>query len=748
MENPADCPSSQTSTSSGRLPVACHWFSKPQLAYTLWLLFLYGVMALTACDLSDLEDSVEGLVQSPQFDPIAVSYPPTPRDSAVVDDYYGYTIADNYRWLEQDTAEQVLAWSSDQNKLTKEYLSKVPFYDAVRERLDQLKAYYRRGIPSYHGDHYYFTYNSGDWPRDALARTKGLTDSVTIVLNPNSWEEGTAFELGKYAFSADGRYLVYEQHHKLTGESKLKVVDLEESLALSDELRVRGVSTLRWHRTGFYYTSYPSPDDGRPQLFHRLYYHQLGTPQREDELVFADYRNPERRIMAFPDTNTNSLVLEIRGDGPGNAAYYRPLDSDDPSFVPLIENLDYRFEWAGGSSEHLHFVTDLGADKSRLIKVNKEQPQRSYWETIIPERGDLMGKVWRYADQWIVDYWRDATSHVLLFSTTGQEQRRLHLPEPGTITAFSAGKTSQELFFGFTSYLRPETVYRLDAGSYRSALLYSPHPSFTAEKYTLRQEWVTAYDNTPIPIFILHQKENPLSQPKFTLLVNAQHEQDAQMPHWNATGHYLIPAVLEQGGVVVVANLRGSSGFGRRWQNSGRLTQQQQSLDDLQAVAEYLREQQFVVADRLGVYSTGVGATLVGATLNQRPDLFAATAIEDGWYDLLRYQLFAGAVPKLAQFGSVRDSIQNDHLLSYSPLQNVLPNNFPATLVVASQNSTQGVPLHSRKLAAELQGQQKGAGPILLYTRPSNTQAGADKQVNTGAAILSFLFYQTKTNWE
>lgn len=747
MEYPADCPITAAPTEDGDLPDNQNAARRPIIIYLCGLLSFWGILTLAACNLSDLEESVEGFVKAPQFDAISVSYPTTERDSTIVDHYFGYTIADSYRWLEQDATERVTAWTKAQHALLGSFMSKVPFYEAIDDYLKELSTYYRRGIPSYHGEHYYFTYNPGGWTRDALVRAASLNDSVTIVLNPNTWEVGPSFQLGKYDFSSDGRFLVYEQQHIQTGESSLKVVDLQESLAFDDELLVRGVNTLCWHGDGFYYTTFASPASNRPQLFHRLYYHRLGHPQAEDELIFADQRYPEGRITAYVDTTSNHLILEVKGDGSGNAAYFRPLDSADPSFNPLTEGSDYRFEWAGGTANHLYFLTDRGADKGKLIRISTLQPEAAYWETVIPERGDVIGSVWRLADQWIVDYWRDATSHVLLFSTSGQELRRLHLPEPGTLTGFSQGRNPQELFFGFTSYVRPQTVYRLDAKNYRSALLYSSHPSFSAKDYSMKQEWVTAYDNTPIPIFILYRKGLTLSQPRFTLLLNAQHQQQVQMPQWNASGHHLIPAVLQQGGVVVVANARGSTGFGRRWQNGGRRLQQQQRIDDLQAVAEYLREQDFVEDSRLAVFGSGVGATLVAATLNQRPDLFAAATIENGWYDLLRYHHFLGAVPAQAHFGTVRDSLQNDRLLGCSPLQNVLPNNFPATLLLTSSHSGQGVPLHSRKFAAELQYQQKGTGPILLFGTNAEQSRSNGQQENASAAILSFLFYQTKTHW-
>lgn len=746
MEYPADCSPSSTPPECVRSALSTRTVTPLFRMVPLSYVCLLSLFVLSGCEFSDLEEAVEGLGQTQRFDPIELTYPNTFRDTAVLDDYFGYTISDHYRWLEVDQSQSVVDWSTKQNALTQHYLQQVPFTNSISQRLGQLATYYRRGTPTYHAGYYYFKYNPGDWPQDALARAEQLTDSVTIVLNPNTWAAGPNYELGRYAFSADGRFLTYEQQHPNKEESTLRLVDLLESEALEDEIRVWGLSTLSWYKGGFYYTTFPGPSSGSPQQFHRLFYHQLGARQTQDELVFADHRFPERRITAYPDTLSQSLVLELRGDGPGNAAYFRPLDSEDPSFIPLTENLDYRFEWAGGTSQHLHFVTDLDADKGRLIKVNKTQPEPLYWEDVIAERGDVIGAVWHYANQWIVDYWRDATSHVLLFSEQGRELRRLHLPEPGTITEFSTGKSAQELFFGFTTYLRPETVYRLDADTYRSALLYSPHPNFKAEDYLLRQEWVTAYDDTPLPVFILHRKDLPMTQPQLTLLVNTQNQKQAQLPHWNATGSLLIPAVLEQGGVVVLANLRGSTGFGRSWQRDGRRTLQQQALDDLQAVGEYLREQSYVSPERLAVYGYGVGATLATATLNQRPDLFTAAVAENGWYDLLNYHQFPGSLAYQDQFGTVRDSLECDHVLSYSPLHNAVPNKFPATLLLSSGNSAPAVPLHSRKLAAELQAQQKGQAPILWY---SGSGEDAEAKENTrAAAILAFLVYQTKTTWQ
>ena len=712
-------------------------------------IFLCGIFCLASgCEEASLENLVGGQTEVFSFDTIEVTYPNTLRDGAVADRYFGYPVSDPYRWLESDTSAQVRKWVVAQQNTTTNYIDEVPFRVAIAKRLQELQTYRRAGLPSFHGEHYYYLYNKGSWAEDVLARSIGLKDSITVVLNPNSWDVGTNYRLGHYAFSLDGRYLAYEQQAKNGQHSIIRVVDLEERTSLPDSLQVEGLTTLDWYGDGFFYTTFPKGPPSAPRLFHRLYFHRLGTAQRTDDLVFTDYRDPERRITAYTDTASQCLVLEVRGNGMGNAVYFRSLKSDDPSFTPIEESLDYRFEWAGGTADHLYFVTDYRANQGKLLKVSIEQPAPGFWEEHIPQGEDEMLGSWRMGNHWIVKYLRDATHNVVLYDSLGERVRRMHLPEPGSFTGLSAGKSPSELFFGVSSFFRPETVYRLDLERYRSALVYNAVPDFKGADYQLSLQWISSYDDTNLPILLLHKKSLNLAEPHPTLLIGAGKEGEPLVPNWNPTGHFLIPAALEQGMVVAVANLRGSYGFGRNWRQEGRLRQQQTRLDDLQAVAEYLREQPFVAAERLAVYGAGQGGTLVAATLNQRPDLFSVVIAENGWYDMLRYHQFRGAVPQLPVFGSSLDSLQADHLLSYSPLHNAAPSKFPATLLLSNPYNSSGVPLHSRKLAAELQYQQRGYQPTLLYTKSVDQSMEQTKADSWGVAALSFLFYQTQTVWK
>lgn len=716
------------------------------LKYFLSMLPL--LLLTTACGLDQIEEAV-GLGTEVSFDTIALSYPATATNTDVVDQYFGYTVADPYRWLENGQDERVRTWSAAQQQNTDQYLQQIPFRAAITEELNQLSAFQQYGLPQYQGQFYYLRYNDGSWPKPVLARVQQFTDSVTVVLNPNTWPAGATYELGAFAFSADGRYLVYEQRPVQGEESILRIVDVQDRTRFEDAVQVRGLTSLNWHEQGFYYTTYPEPAAGKPQSFHQLRFHALGTHAGKDELVFADYRNPESRITAFVDTTSHQLVLEVEGQGLGNAAYFRALDSDDPSFTPLVEHQDYRFRFAGGSATDLYFVTDLQADNGRLIKVKIDQPERRYWEDLLAEQQtDVLQEAWYFSGQWMVHYLRDATSFVLLLDENGQETRRVFMPESGTLAGVSRGKHSQELFFSFTSFLRPPTIYRLDLNQYRSALLYAPHPGFKAEDYQMQLKWVRAYDDVSIPVFLLHRKDLVVSEGHFTLLLAAGSDANPLVPAWNPTGQMLVPAILAQGGVVAVANVRGSNGFGRQWRNAGILERAQKRLDDVQAVAEYLREQSYVDPNKLTAYGAGAGATLVMASLNQRPDLFTAVAAESGWYDLLRYHQFPGAAEQYASFGTSQDSLQNDHLLSYSPLHNVVPSKFPATFLLAPKVTEGGVPLHARKLAAAMQAQQVGAAPILLAQDAADEAEVTTNDNTFGADLLSFLFYQTKTTWK
>ncbi|MEM1216155.1 MAG: S9 family peptidase, partial [Bacteroidota bacterium] len=493
------------------------------------------------------------------FDALDFQYPRSLRDSTVVDDFFGRKVADPYRWLEGDTTQAVSRWVDAQQGATEAYLTQIPYRSSIAKRLGQLWDFARFGIPEYHGEYYYLFHNDGQQNQDALYRVRTLKDDLELVLDPNTWSADGTRALGRYQFSPAGDFLAYQVSEGGSDWQQIRVLDLKTGQHLDERLRGVKFSNIAWAGRGFYYSRYPGDDNdlSRSNTFHQLYYHRLGTPQSEDQLVYADRAHPQRNVYAQTDSAGHWLVLSATESTSGNALYFRDLRDADPSFVPVVDNFDHDYVFVGKNGSSLLFLTNDEADNWRLIQVSTQQPERGYWEEIIPQRSEVLQEVKQVGDRLLAKYLRNATSHVVIFDLEGKEIKQVRLPELGTLTGFRRGKDTQEVFFGFTSFTRPETVYRLRLDDYRTALFRQPETAFRADDYQTKQVWVKSADGTEVPVFLIARKGVTLNTPRPTLLYGYGGFDISIVPKWNLTRLLLVPGVLENGGVVAVANLRG-----------------------------------------------------------------------------------------------------------------------------------------------------------------------------------------------
>jgi prolyl oligopeptidase len=734
----------------GRQEASFHGFYRQLLPLLAAWLLLLG----SACDLAWPGGTGVATTPPVDFKSIAHPYPATQRDSSVFDTYFGRKVADPYRWLEQDTATAVQRWAIAEQQNTAQYLAQIPFRAAIAQRLGQLWDYARYGLPEYHGGYYYLFYNNGQQNQDVLYRTKDLKDSVRLVLDPNTWSAAGTEAMGTYAFSRDSQFLAYQVAQGGSDWQQIRVLNLQTGKVLADRLTGVKFSDVAWRGQGFYYSRYRGAGAGKnltaTNEFHQLYYHQVGTPQVNDELVFADRTHPQRNVRAQTDEAERWLVLTVTESTSGNACYLRDLRDADPSFVPVAEDFDHDLHFVAAAGDRLLFLTNKGAPNYRLVQISGNQPSRNYWEELVPERPDVLQSVVRSGDKLLATYLRRASNYVVVYDLTGEELREIRLPELGTVTGITKGNGEEEVFFGFTSFTRPETVYRLHLQDYTTAIFRQPVTAFKSNDYVTRQVQVKSYDGTLVPVFLIYKKDLPLGTPHPTLLYGYGGFNISMVPQWNLTRLLLIPAILENGGMVAVANLRGGGEFGSEWHTAGTLRQKQNVFDDFQAVAEYLIAERYTSREKLGIYGRSNGGLLVGACLTQRPDLYQVAFPVVGVLDMMRYHQFTIGWAWATDYGTSADSVMSDYLLSYSPLHNVEPQAYPATMITTADHDDRVVPAHSFKFAAELQHQQRGAAPILLRIDESAGHGSGkplSKRIDEGADVLSFFFYQLKEPW-
>lgn len=705
-----------------------------------------GLLLLGACNGPATGESEAP--SSVSFRNIQLQYPPSPRDTTVTDTYCGKTVADPYRWLEDDHSEATASWVRNQQRLAKAYFEEIPYRDAFARRLAELWDFPRQGRPEYRGDYYYSFSNNGRQNQDVLTRTASLRDTFQTVLDPNSWSAGGTAAMGEHAYSEDGTLLAYQVSEAGSDWRNILVYDLEKGRALEDTLRWVKFSAIAWHDDGFYYSRYPEPS-AESRLsgvneFHQLYFHRVGQSQAEDELVFADRRHPRRNVRAETDQAERFLVLSVTESTSGNALYFEDLSlKAREGFVPVVEDFEHDYELVGSVADKLLVLTNDGAPRRRLVQISSRRPERDFWEEIIPERSDVLQDVELIGDKLIATYLHDASHRILIFNLAGKELKALKLPSLGTVTGFSPGRRD-EAFFGFTSFTQPETVYRLQLSDFSTSIFERPRVAFASSEYETKQVWYESHDGTSVPMFIIHKKGLEPDGETPTLLYGYGGFNISILPRWNLTRLLLIPAVLENGGIAAVANIRGGGEFGAAWHDGGRLENKQNVFDDFQAAAEYLIAQGYTNSEKLGIYGRSNGGLLVGACLTQRPDLYKVAIPAVGVLDMLRYQNFTIGWAWAADYGLSTDSTMCDYLLSYSPLHNVEALRYPATLITTADHDDRVAPAHSFKFGATLQRQQQGEAPIVLRI-DENTGHGAgkpvDKRIAEGADVMAFLWY-------
>lgn len=649
--------------------------------------------------------------------------PPTTKTVDVVDDYHGTRVADPYRWLEDVDAEETKDWVEAQNCVTFRFLEGIPERKTIEQRLTTVWDYPKFGTPYKEGGRYFFSKNDGLQNQSVLYTQRTLTDDPTVLLDPNTLSEDGTVALSVTAVSPDGRYLAYGTSASGSDWQEFRVRDIATTRDLSDHLRWVKFSGAAWTKDGkgFFYSRYDEPAGNAFQSVNenqKLYYHVVGTDQAADPLVFAQPEHPDRGVEATVTEDGRYAILSIwLGTDRRNRVYY--LDLADPMapdlaapVVKLLDEFDAGYRFVGNDGPVFYFWTDLDAPRGRLIAIDARSPARGAWRTVIAETDDVLTDVAIVDRNFVAEYLQDARSALRLFAMDGTPRGEIPLPTLGSIGPVSGKPDDPEMFFAFTSYLYPTTIYRHDLASGSTETFQAPTLDFDIDAYETRQVFYRSKDGTRIPMFVTHKKGIAMDGSNPTYLYAYGGFNISLTPGFSAS---LLPW-LEMGGVYAVPNLRGGGEYGEEWHAAGMHDRKQNVFDDFIAAAEYLIAEGYTSTPKLAIGGGSNGGLLVGAVMTQRPELFGAALPAVGVMDMLRFHKFTIGHAWTTDFGNPDDPTELSYIYPYSPLHNVrVPlggsRQYPGMLLTTGDHDDRVVPLHSYKLIAELQHTLAAAEP-------------------------------------
>ena len=676
-----------------------------------------------------------------------LEYPKT-RKSDHVDKYHGVDVPDPYRWLEDDNAPETAEWVKAQNQVTFGYLEKIPFRAAMKARVHQLNDYERYTAPYRKGPYLFFRKNDGLQNQNVLYIQKGLTGPAEVLIDPNQW--GETVSLGTFSESKDAKYAVYGVSKSGSDWQQYKVIELATKKTLPDTVDWVKVSAAAWQGDGFYYSRYPAPGQGREKASinenHQVYFHRLGTPQSEDLLVFEDRNSPQRFHILTTTTDERFAILSVseRGKGKdGNALFVRDLAKNDREFRPIVATItDDTFDVVDNVGDRLLIATNSKAPNSRVMLVDPAHPAESGWKTVLPEKPEPLEAVTTAGGKIFARYLKDVSSRVYVYSTDGRLENEIALPGPGVAAGFAGEPDDAFVFYTFNSLNVPTTVYQYDIKSRKSRVHRAPKvPGYSPDGYETKQVFYTSKDGTRVPMFLVHRKGLKLDGNNPTVLYGYGGFNVVQSPAFSAARL----ALLEQGFVYASANLRGGGEYGEKWHKAGMKLNKQNVFDDFIAAAEWLIANKYTSSARLAIQGGSNGGLLVGAVMNQRPDLAHVAIPQVGVMDMLRFHKFTIGWNWIADYGSSDDPDEFAALKAYSPLHNLKAGvKYPATLITTADHDDRVVPAHSFKYAATLQERASHDTPLLIRIETEAGHGGANallKTLDTAADIYSFIMF-------
>lgn len=641
-----------------------------------------------------------------------ILYPETRKDETV-DEYFGTKVPDPYRWLEDDRSAETEAWVKAQNEVTNAYLARIPFREALKQRLEKLWNYEKVGAPFREGDFTYFFKNDGLQNQSVLYR-KDASGTETVFLDPNTFSKDGTTSLGGIDFSKDGSKVAYSISEGGSDWRKVIVMNAITKEIIGDTIVDVKFSELSWRgNEGFYYASYDKPKGSELSAKtdqHKLYFHKLGTAQKEDAIIFGESQK-RRYVSGSVTEDERYLVITAANATYGNELYIKDLSQSNSPIVTVVDNFNSDNNIIDSEGETLYIETDLNAPNKRIVSVNVNHPTPENWKDCIPETGNVL-TISKGGGYFFANYMKDAVSAVQQFDKSGKKIRDIQLPGLGTADGFGGKKDEKIIYYSFTNYITPGTIYAFDVQTGISSLYRKPKVDFNGDDYESKQVFYTSKDGTKIPMIITHKKGLPLDGKNPTILYGYGGFNISLTPAFSISN----AVWMENGGIYAVANLRGGGEYGKKWHDAGTQMQKQNVFDDFIAAAEYLIAEKYTAPKYLALRGGSNGGLLVGAVMTQRPDLMQVALPAVGVLDMLRYNAFTAGAGWSYDYGTAQDSkAMFEYLKGYSPVHNVQAGtHYPATMITTGDHDDRVVPAHSFKFAAELQDKQSGANPTLI----------------------------------
>lgn len=691
-------------------------------------------LALTACEAPQKKEMKKGL-----------TYPDTRKDATVVDEYFGTKVADPYRWLENDTSSETGNWVKAQNDVTNSYLAQIPYREKIADRYEELMNYPKLSSPRKVGEYYFFYKNDGLQNQSVIYYKKGMDGEPQVFIDPNTLSEDGTVAIGLSGASDDDKYMSYIRSEAGSDWSEIHVREVATNKELPDVIQWVKFSGVNWYKNGFFYSRYLISDEATKYSAanenHQIYYHKIGEPQENDKLIYADPENPKMYHYLSNTEGDDYSILYKQNGTEGSELRFRKADSDGEfeTLIPGYANKSGVVDFINGK---FLVRTNVDAPNYRLVSIDPANVAKENWVEIIPESENLLESVSTGGGKMYATYLISATNKIFEMDYNGSNKKEIELPAPGSAGGFYGKREETELFYSFTSFTYPSTIFKYDIATGKSEVFYQPELAFDPSAYEAKQVFFKSKDSTDVPMFVVHKKGLKLDGKNPTLIYGYGGFNISLSPYFSTSNIIL----LENGGVHAMVNLRGGGEFGEEWHQAGMKMKKQNVFDDFIAGAEFLINEGYTSKEYLAMEGGSNGGLLVGACMAQRPDLYAVALPHVGVMDMLRYHKFTVGFGWTPEYGSSEDSKEMfEYLKGYSPLHNLKEGTeYPATMVFTADHDDRVVPAHSFKFAAELQSKHTGENPVLIrIEEKAGHGAGkpTDKVIEEQADRWSFMFW-------
>jgi prolyl oligopeptidase len=676
--------------------------------------------------------------------PEKISNYPASAKVDTIDVYFGEQVPDPYRWMENDTTKQVAEWVSAQNDVTFGFLDKIPYRAQIKKRLEELNNYEKVGSPFKRGEFIYYYKNSGLQNHSVLYRKKGEVGAEEVFLDPNTFSKDGTTRLAGVSFSKDGSRVAFQISKGGADWTEAIVMNALDKTILEDTIRDIKFSGISWRgNDGFYFSTYEKPKGSQLSAktqSHKLFYHQVSTPRSADKLIFGDDKNPRRYVGAGLTEDERFLIVTAAISTTGNELYIQDLNDLKGKLITVVNNFDNENNVIGNEGSRILIQTNLNAPNNRVVEVDFSKPTSENWKDVIPETENALSAA-TGGGYLFAEYTVDVKSQVKQYDLKGKLVREVELPGIGSASGFGADEDEKELFYSFSSFTYPTTIYKFDIASGQSSIYYQPKVDFNPEEYETKQVFYNSMDGTKVPMFIVFKKGIELNGNNPTWLYA-----------YGGFGVSLTPgfspsriAWLENGGIYAQPNLRGGGEYGENWHLAGTKMKKQNVFDDFIAAGEYLISEKYTSSNYLAISGGSNGGLLVGATMTQRPDLMKVALPAVGVMDMLRYHKFTAGAGWAYDYGTADDSKEMfEYLRKYSPVHALKENTaYPATLVTTADHDDRVVPAHSFKFAATLQEKNVGTNPMLIRidTKSGHGASNLSKAIESTADQYAFTWY-------